>query len=196
MLRWLELLAVSVFVLEATGSPFLVALLTFLRMAPMLLCGIPAGALADRYDRRRLLIIGLVVLALISAVLALLARSGRLAIWQIALGTLLSGVFWSAEFPVRRTMLGEIAGAAAPEPRDGAGIGDQQRHPDGRPGARRRADGDDGPAGVYLVERAALRDLRAADRCGSPTTAASAGRRPPRSARCCARAGGSPARAA
>ena len=109
-LRWLELLAVSVFVLETTGSPFLVALLTFLRMGPMLLCGIPAGALADRYDRRRLLIIVLLALAVISTVLALLALTGRLAIWQIALGTLLSGVYWSAEFPVRRTMVGEVAG--------------------------------------------------------------------------------------
>ena len=52
VLRWLELLAISIFVLERTGSPFLVALLTFLRMAPLFLCGIPAGAIADRYDRR------------------------------------------------------------------------------------------------------------------------------------------------
>ena len=111
VLRWLELLAISVFVLEQTGSPFLVALLIVMRMAPMFLFGIPAGALADRYDRRRLLIIGLVVLALASAVLALLAASGRITIWQIALGTFLGGMFWSSEFPVRRTMLGEIAGA-------------------------------------------------------------------------------------
>jgi MFS family permease len=111
VLRWLELLAISIFVLERTGSPFLVALLTFLRMAPLFLCGIPAGALADRYDRRRLLIIGLVVLALASAILAALAGSGRIELWQIALGTFLNGVFWSSEFPVRRTMLGEIAGA-------------------------------------------------------------------------------------
>ncbi|HSA81527.1 MAG TPA: MFS transporter [Geminicoccaceae bacterium] len=110
VLRWLELLAIGIFVLERTGSPFLVALLTFLRMAPLFLCGIPAGALADRYDRRRLLIIGLVVLALVSAVLAALAGSGRIALWHIALGTFLNGVFWSSDFPVRRTMLGEIAG--------------------------------------------------------------------------------------
>ena len=112
VLRWLELLAISIFVLERTGSPFLVALLTFLRMAPLFLCGIPAGAIADRYDRRVLLIIGLVVLALASAALAALAALERIEIWQVALGTVLNGVFWSTEFPVRRTMLGEIAGAA------------------------------------------------------------------------------------
>ena len=37
VLRWLELLAISVYVLETAGSPFLVALMTFLRMAPMFL---------------------------------------------------------------------------------------------------------------------------------------------------------------
>lgn len=112
VLRWLELLAISLYVLAETGSPFLVALLTVLRMAPMLLFGIPAGALADRYDRRRLLIIGLSVLAVASVVLALLAAGGGITLWQIALHTFLGGIFWSSEFPVRRTLLGEIAGRA------------------------------------------------------------------------------------
>jgi MFS family permease len=110
VLRWLELLAISVYVLETTGSPFLVALMTFLRMAPMFLFGIPAGALADRYDRKLLLIIGLLVLAGASALLALVAFVDRIALWQIALGTFLNGMFWASEFPVRRIMLGEIAG--------------------------------------------------------------------------------------
>ena len=111
VLRWLELLAVSVYVLQTTGSPFLVALMMFLRMAPMFLFGIPAGALADRYDRKHLLIIGLLVLAGAAAALALVAFLDRIALWQIALGTFLNGMFWASEFPVRRIMLGEIAGA-------------------------------------------------------------------------------------
>jgi MFS family permease len=110
VLRWLELLAISVYVLETTGSPFLVALMTFLRMAPMFLFGIPAGALADRYDRKRLLLVGLVVLAAAAAALALVAAQGRIALWHIAVGTFLNGMFWASEFPVRRIMLGEIAG--------------------------------------------------------------------------------------
>jgi MFS family permease len=110
VLRWLELLAISVYVLEITGSPFLVALMTFLRMAPMFLFGIPAGALADRYDRKVLLLIGLLVLAAAAAVLTLLAVLDRIALWHIAVGTFLNGTFWASEFPVRRIMLGEIAG--------------------------------------------------------------------------------------
>ena len=89
VLRWLELLAIAVYVLEITASPFLVALMTFLRMAPMFLFGIPAGALADRHDRKRLLIICLLVLAAAAAALAIVAFMGRIALWQIALGTFL-----------------------------------------------------------------------------------------------------------
>ena len=112
VLRWLELLAIGVYVLEVGGSPFLVALMTFLRMAPMFLFGIPAGALADRYDRKRLLIIGLLVLAGAAGLLAFLALQGRIALWHIGVGTFLNGMFWASEFPVRRIMLGEIAGVA------------------------------------------------------------------------------------
>jgi MFS family permease len=110
VLRWVELLAVSIYVLQTTGSPFLVALMTFLRMAPMFLFGVPAGALADRYDRKHLLIIGLLVLGGAAAVLALVAFLDRIALWHIALGTFLNGMFWASEFPGRRIMLGEIAG--------------------------------------------------------------------------------------
>ena len=112
VLRWLELLAIGLFVLERTGSPLLVAVLTLVRMAPMLLFGIPAGALADRYDRRQLLVASLAVLALASGILTILALTGRIAIWQVALGAFLNGMFWSTEFPVRRTMQGELVGPA------------------------------------------------------------------------------------
>src|SRR5262245_44704711 len=100
VLRWLELLAISVYVLQSTGSPLLVALMTFLRMAPMFLFGIPAGALADRYDRKRLLLIGLLALACAAALLTLLAVQEQIELWHIAAGTFLNGMFWASEFPV------------------------------------------------------------------------------------------------
>jgi MFS family permease len=110
VLRWFEILAVSVFTFQLTGSPSAVALMTFIRMAPLFLFGLLAGALADRFDRKRLLILGLLVLTVSSLMIAALAWSGRIELWHIAAGSFLNGIFWSAEFPVRRTMLGEIAG--------------------------------------------------------------------------------------
>lgn len=109
-IRWLEVLAVGVYTYQITGSPFIVATMLFARMVPTMLLGAFAGALAERVNRRHLLMAGLIVMCLVSVSLTALAVSGRLAIWHVALGAVLSGIFWSGEFPVRRTMLGEMAG--------------------------------------------------------------------------------------
>ncbi|MDH3662822.1 MAG: MFS transporter, partial [Alphaproteobacteria bacterium] len=76
--RWLELLAIGVFTFQQTGSATLVSLMTLLRMAPLFLFGLPMGMLADRFDRKTLLMIGLAVLALSSATLTLLAYLDQL----------------------------------------------------------------------------------------------------------------------
>ena len=109
-IRWLEVLAIGVYTYQITGSPFIVATMLFARMVPTMLLGTFAGAIAERVSRRHLMMAGLVIMCLVSASLTALAVSGRLAIWHIALGAVLSGVFWSVEFPVRRTILGEVAG--------------------------------------------------------------------------------------
>jgi len=109
-LRWLELLVVAVYVLERTGSPFMVALMTVLRLAPMLVFGFVIGALGDRYARKQVLLISLAVMAAASFVLAALALADRITLWQIAIGAFLSGVFFAVDFTVRRIMGAEIAG--------------------------------------------------------------------------------------
>ena len=45
-LRWLETLAISVYVFDLTGSPFMVALMVFARLAPTILFGALIGAVA------------------------------------------------------------------------------------------------------------------------------------------------------
>ena len=108
-MRWLETLAVSVYVFEITGSAFMVALLMSARMAPMLL-GAAVGALAERFNRQTILLSGLAIMSTVSAVMGVLALTGAIQIWQIAFGSFLTGLFFASEFPVRRTILGEIAG--------------------------------------------------------------------------------------
>ena len=108
--RWLDMLAVSVYVLAITGSPFLVALMFVLRMVPLFLFGVLAGALAETMDRRKLLIASLGFLAAVYAVLAWLAWVGTLELWHLGIGVFLGGVLWALELSVRRTMIAEIAG--------------------------------------------------------------------------------------
>lgn len=109
-IRWLELLAVGVYVFDATGSPFQVAMFTVLRMLPLALFGAFGGALGDRFRRGRLLTIGLIGVCLVSLTLGTLVALGWIELWHLAVGTFLNGVFWVTDFSLRRPMLAEIAG--------------------------------------------------------------------------------------
>src|SRR5436190_17075682 len=89
--RWLETVAVGIVVYQQTGSPFVVAMITMLRLLPMALFGAFLGALAERFDRRLTLAGLLGMMAAMSAVLAFLAWTGPLAVWQLALGAFING---------------------------------------------------------------------------------------------------------
>jgi MFS family permease len=110
LMRWLDMLAVGIWVFEVTSSPLLVALVTLARLMPML-AGAFIGALAERLALRRMLAASLGAIAAIYAGLAVLAFAGWLAIWHVAAGAVLVGLYWASEMSVRRTLLGEIAGA-------------------------------------------------------------------------------------
>ena len=110
VVRWLETLAVGVFVYRDTGSAFLVAMMTMLRMLPMGLFGAVLGALAERLDRRIALIAVVVQMMATSAVLTLLAFTGHLAIWHLAVASFLNGLSWATDNPIRRAMMGDTVG--------------------------------------------------------------------------------------
>src|SRR6516164_10945719 len=109
--RWLEMLAVAVFAYQHTGSPFIVALLTMLRMLPMTLFGALIGAAAERVERRRALVFVTFSTLLCSIALALLASTGALQVWHLAVASFVSGLTWTTDNPVRRTMIGEVVGS-------------------------------------------------------------------------------------
>jgi len=112
LVRWLEMLAVSLFVWDRTHSAFLVALMSMLRLVPMGLFGAVLGVWAERVELRRAMI-GIVMMSLAtSALLALLAHLGRLEVWHLALGSLINGFAWAADNPVRRMMIGSAVGPA------------------------------------------------------------------------------------
>jgi len=109
-MRWFEMLATGVFTYAVTGSALMVALVTLARAAPNLIFGAITGAIADRYDRRRLLLIGMGLLLAAAGSLCALALLGVLEPWHIMVGAFVNGIVFSTEFPVRRTMMGDIAG--------------------------------------------------------------------------------------
>jgi MFS family permease len=112
VVRWLETLAVGVFAYAATGSAFVVAMLTMLRLLPMGLFGAFLGAAADRMDRRRALLLVVLSQAVTSAVIAALAFADAVAVWHLAVASFMNGVAWAADNPVRRAMIGQVVGPA------------------------------------------------------------------------------------
>ena len=106
-MMWLEMLIVPLLTLELTDSPFLVSLVFFLRFVPMLF-GFGLGVLSERINRKHLLTSGLIVQAATALTWALLAVTGSIEFWHLAVGSFLIGIVMTSDFPVRRTMMGEI----------------------------------------------------------------------------------------
>jgi MFS family permease len=99
-------------VLELTNSPLMVGLALGLRMAPMLLVGIPAGVVADRGDRRRLVQATSVGQAGASAVLGLLALLGAVEVWHLLLLTFVSGSIRALHQTARQSYAHDLVGGA------------------------------------------------------------------------------------
>src|SRR3981081_4734175 len=72
--RWLETVAIGVFVYQHTGSAFLVAMMTMLRLLPMGLFGAFLGVWAEKMERRTLLVLVVLLMLGTSTCLALLAH--------------------------------------------------------------------------------------------------------------------------
>jgi MFS family permease len=108
--RWLEMLVVGVFVYQRTGSAFQVALMTLLRMAPMVIFGPLIGAYVERMERRRAQVVVSLSMLVTAIVVAALAYAGRLEVWHLALAAFCNGIAWAADNPVRRVMIGEVVG--------------------------------------------------------------------------------------
>ena len=83
----------GLYIFQKTGSAADMALLTLLGFLPALILKVPAGVLADRYDRRLLMMIGDGLSGLGVLFILICMLQGEAALWQIYLGTTISSVF-------------------------------------------------------------------------------------------------------
>ncbi len=73
---WLYNVALVIFVYQQTGSPGWVAATTITRLAPYVFLGPIGGAIAERHDARRVMVISDVVRAVLMGLLAVVAATG------------------------------------------------------------------------------------------------------------------------
>jgi hypothetical protein len=99
--------------LELTNSPFMVGAALSMRMLPLFFVGVPAGALADRFPRHRLLILTGVGQALTAATLGVLALAGAVTVAHLMLVTLAAGVLRGIEHAARQSYTHDVVGPAS-----------------------------------------------------------------------------------
>ncbi|MGN0613135.1 MAG: MFS transporter [Porcipelethomonas sp.] len=98
----------SVYVFQQTGSAASTALVALLAFLPSLLLGVPAGVLADRFDRRALMMIGDGCSALGLVYILICMMDGNAALWQICTGVVISSVFSSLLEPAYKATVTDL----------------------------------------------------------------------------------------
>ncbi|MFN8113282.1 MAG: MFS transporter [Solirubrobacterales bacterium] len=109
--NWMQIVAELWLVLALTGSGFAVGLATALQFAGILLFGALGGALADRFDKRKLLIISQTGMAVPATILFLLTAFGVVEAWMVFVVIALRGLVLSVDNPARQAFVIEIVGA-------------------------------------------------------------------------------------
>lgn len=98
----------GVYIFQQTGSAASMALITLAGFLPTLLLSVPAGVLADRYDRRILMMIGDGCSALGIIYILICMLCGTASVWQIGIGVFVSAVFSSLLEPAYRATVTDL----------------------------------------------------------------------------------------
>lgn len=108
---WMQNIATDWLVLELTGSPAAVGVTMACQFAPVLLLGLKAGQLADRFPKRTLLMLTQAAFLTLTATLAAITLTGVATaplVWVLAL---LAGCVTAVDGPARQAFAGELVPA-------------------------------------------------------------------------------------
>ena len=107
---WAQRVAQDWLVLQLTNSGTALGLITALQFGPALLLSMYGGALADRGDKRRLLLFTQTGIGVTALVLGLLDVTGLVRIWQVMLLAAVLGVVSAIDTPIRQSFVVEMVG--------------------------------------------------------------------------------------
>src|ERR1043166_5239036 len=101
---WMQMTAVNWLLYQLTGSAVKLGLNGLFRAIPAIAFGLFSGVFADRYDRRRVLLVTQVFLGLLALGLGVLDHAGQIQPWQIYAFTLVSSAVGSFDSPARQAL--------------------------------------------------------------------------------------------
>jgi MFS family permease len=106
---WMMVVAQDWLVLQLSdNSPTALGIVTALQFTPVLLLTLYGGQLADRFDKRRLLLIANSASALVASLLGALVLTGVVNLWWVFVTAALFGVISAIETPVRQAFVSEL----------------------------------------------------------------------------------------
>ncbi|MCU0265947.1 MAG: MFS transporter [Actinomycetia bacterium] len=108
---WMQRVAQDWLVLQLTGgSGTALGVVTGLQFLPMLLFTLWGGVLADRFPKRRLLVLSQAAMGVQALLLGLLVISGLAEVWHVYLLAFLLGTAAALDTPVRQSFVVEMVG--------------------------------------------------------------------------------------
>jgi MFS family permease len=107
---WMQMVAQSWLVLTLTHSATTLGVIVALQTLPVLLLGPYGGVIADRVDKRRLMVILQMAMGVQALVLGVLAITGAVRLWEIGALALLLGLNNAFEAPARQSFMLEMVG--------------------------------------------------------------------------------------
>lgn len=108
---WMQQVALAWLVLTLTKSGTMLGLVVAAQMLPVLLLGAYGGLIADRFDKRRLLVGTQAVLAVVSLVTGTLVLTDAIQVWMIVVLALLIGATNAVANPTRQSFVSELVDA-------------------------------------------------------------------------------------
>ena len=108
--NWMQMVAEIWLVLELTDSGVAVGMTTALQFLPILLFGAWGGLLADRFSKRRLLMVTQALMALPAVVLFAVTASGAVEVWMVFALVFVRGTVNAVDNPTRQSFAIEMVG--------------------------------------------------------------------------------------
>jgi MFS family permease len=108
---WMQQIALAWLVYRLTGSPFMLGLASFAGHIPILFLAPLGGLWADRFDRRRSMLVTQVLSLIQAAVLAGLTFAGTVEVWHLLVAAAFLGVVNAIDTPLRQSFLLELVGS-------------------------------------------------------------------------------------
>ena len=107
---WMQQVGQDWLVLRLTNRALPLGITLALQFGPMLVLGAWAGAVADRLDKRRLLLATQTAMASLALVLGVLTATGAVRLWMVYVLALLLGCATSFDMPTRQAFVSEMVG--------------------------------------------------------------------------------------